>query len=154
MSNEKENILDFGLNENEESVWLRLGYAGFWERVLAYLVDAFVLMIPIMILQSGLVNIPFGRGIIMDQIVNLGAWWVYMAFMESSAHQATIGKKALKLKVVDTKGNRISFGRASFRFWGILIAMIPLGIGIVMIAWDEKKQGLQDKLAECLVVRV
>ena len=43
--------------------------------------------------------------------------WLYWALCESSAWQATLGKKALGIIVTDLEGRRISFGRASGRFW-------------------------------------
>jgi len=41
--------------------------------------------------------------------------WIYFSVLESSSWQASIGKKALGLKVVDKNGDRISFGRATGR---------------------------------------
>jgi uncharacterized RDD family membrane protein YckC len=80
--------------------------------------------------------------------------WLYFALMESSVKQGTLGKMALGLIVTDLYGRRISFGRASGRFFGKLItSMIPLGIGYMMAGFTEKKQALHDVLAGCLVLR-
>jgi uncharacterized RDD family membrane protein YckC len=79
--------------------------------------------------------------------------WLYYALMESSKNQATVGKLALGLKVTDEKGKRISFGRASGRFFAKILSSIILGIGFLMIAFTEKKQGLHDEIAGCLVVK-
>ncbi len=43
--------------------------------------------------------------------------WLYFAVMESSRAQATLGKKVCNLRVTDINGKRLSFGRASGRYW-------------------------------------
>ncbi len=78
--------------------------------------------------------------------------WLYYALMESSARQGTIGKNILSIIVTDTEGNRITFGRATGRFFGKILSELILNIGYLMIAFTEKKQGLHDILANCLVI--
>lgn len=78
--------------------------------------------------------------------------WLYYALMESSAKQATLGKNLLSLKVVDMAGNRISFGKASGRYFGKIISGLILMVGYIMVAFTEKKQALHDIMANCLVV--
>jgi uncharacterized RDD family membrane protein YckC len=79
--------------------------------------------------------------------------WIYYASLESSAWQATLGKKILGLKVTDLAGNRISFARASGRFFGKILSGMILGIGFLMAGFTERKQALHDILAGCLVLR-
>jgi uncharacterized RDD family membrane protein YckC len=50
-------------------------------------------------------------------------------------------------------GNRISFGRATGRFFAKIISAIILGIGYIMAGFTEKKQALHDILAGTLVIR-
>ena len=78
--------------------------------------------------------------------------WIYFAAFESSPKQATPGKMALGIKVTDLNGRRIGFGKATGRYFGKILSFIILGIGFIMIAFTEKKQGLHDKMAGCLVV--
>jgi uncharacterized RDD family membrane protein YckC len=59
--------------------------------------------------------------------------------MESSSKQATLGKMALGIIVTDLAGNRISFGKASARFWGKLVATLILGVGFIMTGFTRKK---------------
>lgn len=40
---------------------------------------------------------------------------LYFSFQEGSSRQATIGKRRMGLKVIDSQGNRMSFGRALLR---------------------------------------
>ena len=51
-------------------------------------------------------------------VIVLAIQWVYFAYMESSPRQATFGKAALGLMVIDGGGHRISFLRATGRWLG------------------------------------
>jgi len=77
--------------------------------------------------------------------------WLYTALQECSASQATLGKRLLNLKVTDLDGRRISFARASGRFFGSLIP--SFGIGYCMALFTRRKQALHDIMAGCLVIR-
>jgi uncharacterized RDD family membrane protein YckC len=151
-------------------------YAGFWLRVAAHLIDGMItgvvlcaLLIPLALatgLGGALRNIHPGEepdpAIILAFISSLWililggilAVWLYYAYCESSEWQATPGKKVLNLAVTDLNGNRLSFGRASGRFFAKMISgLIPFGIGYVMAGFTEKKQALHDMIASCLVLR-
>lgn len=112
--------------------------AGFWKRVLAYLLDSVVIGTAFYMI--------FGYA-------SVAAMWLYFALMESSKYQATLGKMALNLKVTDMHGNKIGFARATGRYFGKCISSLILGIGYLMIIWTEKKQGLHDIMAKTLVIR-
>ena len=58
---------------------------------------------------------------------------------------------AMDIIVTDLHGNRVSFGRATGRYFAKIISSIILFIGYLMIAFTEKKQGLHDIIAETLV---
>ena len=78
--------------------------------------------------------------------------WLYTALFESSAMQATPGKKAIGLKVTDLQGNRISFGRATGRYFAEWITGMTLFVGYVMVAFTQKRQTLHDMIAGTVVV--
>ena len=139
-------------------------YAGFWIRVLAYLIDSLVLSV--VFCPLGVVYGLAGAASEMDDnsplmmignaglnVVSLIVGWLYFAFMESSSWQATIGKKLLKLKVTDMHGNRIGFGNATGRYFAQILSGMICFIGYIMVAFTEKKQGLHDLLAGTLVVK-
>jgi uncharacterized RDD family membrane protein YckC len=138
-------------------------YAGFWLRFAAYLIDTIIL---------GLVFVPVGVVLELMQtasassqgldlmpgingLVNVGsilAGWLYSSLLESSSWQGTVGKKVVGLRVTDLDGNRISFGKATGRYFGkILSGMICL-VGFIMAAFTEKRQALHDQLAGTLVL--
>jgi uncharacterized RDD family membrane protein YckC len=82
------------------------------------------------------------------------ASWLYFALMESSARQATVGKIALGLYVTDLQGRRLSFGRATGRFFAkIITGLVPLFIGYIMAGFTARKQALHDMIAGCLVLK-
>ncbi len=78
---------------------------------------------------------------------------IYLSLMESSRHQASLGKMMLRLKVTDEKGGRLgvlqSFGRNLLK----VVSTVTLLIGFMMAGWTARKQALHDKLGGCLVVR-
>jgi uncharacterized RDD family membrane protein YckC len=121
-------------------------YGDFWDRFLAALLDGVILTIcniPIILI------FPEGSG----NVISLILGWLYYTLQESGSLQATVGKKAMGLKVVDMNGQRISFGRATGRYFGKIISAIILFIGYLMMIWDDKKQTLHDKMANTLIVK-
>lgn len=79
--------------------------------------------------------------------------WIYSAYLESSRNQATLGKLAIRAAVTDMRGDRITFARASLRFFGKILCILTLLIGFLVIAFTKYRQGLHDKLAGTLVFR-
>jgi uncharacterized RDD family membrane protein YckC len=60
----------------------------------------------------------------------------------------------MNLVVTDLEGQRLTFGRASGRFFAKIISgLIPFGIGYIMAGFTEKRQALHDMIASCLVLR-
>jgi uncharacterized RDD family membrane protein YckC len=78
---------------------------------------------------------------------------LYYSLMESSPWQATLGKRALGLQVTDLHGNRISFGRATGRYFAKIVSGLTLSIGYLMAGFTRRKQALHDIISECLVIR-
>jgi len=77
--------------------------------------------------------------------------WLYFAYLESSKNQATLGKMALRIAVTDLQGNRITFARATLRFFAKIVSVITLFVGFIIIAFTRYKQGLHDMIAGCLM---
>ena len=133
-----------------------MNYAGFWKRFAAGFIDLFIAAI-----LGGIVGVIVGsispeleyaESYLLGNIVGALMRWIYDAAFESSSKQATPGKMALGIKVTDLNGRRIGFGKATGRHFGKILSMVILFIGCIMIAFTEKKQGLHDKMAGCLVV--
>jgi uncharacterized RDD family membrane protein YckC len=149
-----------------------VGYAGFWLRFVAVIIDFIVIYC-----VRAMIFLPFGIGMgmrgvfhgaqpqtpadlipffatfIRIAIISTILQWLYFSLMESSAWQATLGKKALGLTVTDLEGRRISFGRATGRYFAKIISSLILFIGYIMAGFTEKKQALHDMIAGTLVLR-
>ena len=133
-------------------------YAEFWRRFCAYLMDVILIYISVLIMLSLHSSISYSIPgnidnffiLLLDLIIFP---WFYHAGMECSSKQATLGKMVFKIKVTDLYGNRISFGKATKRFWcKALVSTIILFIGFVIAAFTKKKQALHDILVSTLVI--
>jgi hypothetical protein len=113
----------------------RAEYAGFWLRLVAFVIDNvllglgfFLVVIPLLFLTGfrtffdefdpgeSLNDAGIFMLIVFFFLAATGALaltWLYHALMECSEWQATLGKKALGLVVTDMAGQRVSFGRAT-----------------------------------------
>lgn len=134
-------------------------YAGFWIRFLAYIIDGIVVGI-----AGGIVGAIFGAVLgamgtdlkvisSIARLLGIVISWMYFALMESSANQGTVGKMALGIKVIDLNGERISFGKATGRYFGKILSALIILIGFIMAGFTAKKQALHDMIAGTLVVR-
>jgi hypothetical protein len=79
--------------------------------------------------------------------------WIYFSFLLSGSWQATLGMKLLKIRIVDGVGNRISFKRASARFFASILSALLLFVGFLIIPFNRKKQGLHDLVAGTFVLK-
>jgi len=150
-----------------------VSYAGFWKRFVAALIDGFLLGIVNFIIFIPVIGL-MGLGAVTDVGENpeasaglvaaaIGAYtlsflavgaagWLYFTLMESSEKGATLGKMALGIRVTDMNGNKISFGRATGRYFGKIVSAMILYIGFIMAGFTQQKQALHDIMAGCLVV--
>ena len=159
-------------------------YAGFWRRVGASAIDGLILL-PIglvllwMFWPPDYVSGGTFRLSPVAYIIGALVAWGYNAGMESSSHQATLGKKALDILVTDLDGRPIDLQTAtlrnwidwlpsvailfdlSFRSWRVLagngffstLGWIAVAVSCGMVAFTVRKQGWHDIMAGCLVVR-
>ncbi len=131
-------------------------YADLGKRFLAALLDV-VIVIIISFLIRIVVSIVLSV-INSDVLASLGnlvgivIGWLYYAIQEISPKQATLGKQALGIVVTDLNGKRISFVKATIRYFSKFISALILFIGYIMAAFTEKKQALHDIIAGTLVV--
>lgn len=155
---------------------MNTNYAGFWLRFVAYVIDYIIIWVAqtfIFIPILGIIGISFATGIgentteaeaigmIAGLIAMLGATLLlsaiiallYWTILESSKLQGTIGKVALGIKVTDLEGNKLDFGKALVRNLCKIISGMILGLGYIIAAFTDKKQGLHDMIASTLVVR-
>lgn len=137
-------------------------YAGFWKRFAACLIDGIITNIAGFIFgffigffdgfSKALGGVGLGDTTAINSVFSLIVGWLYFSIMESSDKQATIGKMALGIIVTDTEGKRISFGRATGRYFSKIISALILLIGFIMAGFTKKKQALHDIIANSLVI--
>ena len=142
---------------------LEIQYADFSDRLLASIIDGLLIIIvpfPVVIVSSWIGQSLAGgedwgliTGFCLGWIFVLVLAWIYYAIMESSSQQATLGKIVMGIIVTNREQQRISFGRASKRYVGKIISLVILGVGFIMIARNEKKQGLHDMIAGSFVLK-
>ncbi|CAM3650075.1 RDD family protein [Pontibacter korlensis] len=146
------------LYQNEEKSPLTLEYASFWKRMAAIFVDAMLISFLMSITLPWLgINIAPEftdiEGRLKVQGIAAFFGWLYYAGFESSSKQATLGKQIFGIFVTDTEGYRISFARATGRYFGKMLSGLILLIGYLMAAFTERRQALHDKLAGTLVLQ-
>ncbi len=145
-------------------------YASFWERFAAIFIDGIILYAIGRVVQM-IIGAPDadelmamsqneGFGATMSaaylstsNLLSIAINWLYMALMMSGPWQATLGKRALGIKVTSLNGERISFLNATGRYFATILSTLILLIGYFMMLWDDKKQTLHDKLAGTLVIK-
>ena len=137
-------------------------YAGWWSRVGAYLLDALVLVGPLLIVVFlALAVAGDDEGGVWAfvgfmYLATLALPFVYFSLMHGSSGQ-TLGKRALGIRVVDEDGGAIGYGRAFGRYaitflFGIFA--LPVLLDYLWPLWDGKNQALHDKVVGSVVVRV
>ncbi len=148
-------------------------YGGFWRRFWAFWLDSVVIaLIPaICCLGAGFwliwkhigtapntqdetwVMLWAGLFYLLWCLIGFVCSWLYFALLESGKHQATWGKRLLGLKVVGAQGQRISFARASGRFFAKMVSYAIFYIGFIMMPFTNRKRALHDMLADTYVVK-
>jgi len=136
-------------------------YASLKQRFLASLIDVLILLIPDLIISNRiggsdlLWEIIHGHYYfysIVGELIQLIIGWLYFALQESGKLQATIGERMMKIKVSDMNYDRISFTKASIRYFSEYISALMLCTGYFIMLWDKKNQNLHDKIAGTLVL--
>lgn len=122
-------------------------YAGFWRRFAAIFIDGIILGL--------LISLPiyiFSRNQQLARNATSLAWALYSIFMWG-IWGASLGKMAMRIKIVGTNGSNISYGTAFLRCIGTIISSIPLYLGYLWMLWDGRKQTWHDKIASTCVIR-
>jgi len=135
-------------------------YAGFWIRSGAMIIDTVLIMLityPLLVAIYGWSYFDAGQtGFIAGRSDFLITWILptIATILFWLKKQATPGKMAISAKVVDARtGKTLSVGQSIGRYFAYFISALPLGLGLIWIAFDSKKQGWHDKLAGTVVIR-
>lgn len=133
-------------------------YAGFWQRTFASIIDAILgamITFPLLISVYGWEYFDMEEFVVgpADFLISyvlpaiaVITFWIYKL--------ATPGKMAISAKIVDaTTGKAPTGWQFVGRYLAYFVSILPLGLGILWVAFDRRKQGWHDKLAGTVVVR-
>jgi uncharacterized RDD family membrane protein YckC len=136
-------------------------YAGFWIRFLATLIDGLILSV-VALLYTDLVVSMFPTPVFDTSRVNVGqlillginlivglafeVWFV-------GRFGATPGKMACEIKVIRSDGARVTYLRSLARHFAKILDWFTLGIGFVMVVFDEDRRTLHDRICDTRVMR-
>jgi len=131
-------------------------YPSFWLRNLAYFIDL-VISVIIFLIIVGILTMLY-QSVTLLVGLSIICIWLYFAIFESSAKQSTFGKRICKIVVTDINGKRISFWRATWRFFvKILLTCLTFGlfgvIDVIFFLSNDKNRSLHDILAGTLVIK-
>jgi uncharacterized RDD family membrane protein YckC len=129
----------------------RAAYAGFWRRFAAYAIDYAVVLSGSVALGAAAPRIGLAGDASRLSLLVLAGYFLYCTLLESSPWQATLGKRALRLKVMNRRGERIAFARAALRFVAKLLSVLTLCLGFLLIVVTRRRQALHDLVAGTLI---
>lgn len=158
------------LSRNDDVEWEteEPRHAGFWLRLAAFSIDVIFILFCLFftrIIPDGAMIFTarlFPNVSLHDYLFNLRVteiltilltFWLYFSLMECSRNQATVGKAIIGIKVTDVEGERLSFGKATGKFFAQLASLCLLGIGHLFALFTEKRETFYDKITGCTVIK-
>ena len=144
------------------SPWpMGMDYAGFGQRVLAYIIDGLLVSMSygiVSAIPSLLYSLDPGLDEVAAVFLCLGQlilfplfFWYYVFFPARSGQ--TLGKRIMGIKIVSADGDSPGVGRCLVRLIGYWISGLILYIGFLMPLWDEENRALHDMIAGTRVIR-
>jgi uncharacterized RDD family membrane protein YckC len=131
--------------------------AGFWIRVVAYIIDGvivgivnFILTFVVTLAAGGSIN---GAPATLLQLIGTLIWVAYFSYFWSSRGQS-VGMMATNLRVTRSDGSPLTLGRAIGRAFALILSFAIIFIGVIMVAFTERKRGLHDMIADTVVTHV
>jgi uncharacterized RDD family membrane protein YckC len=143
-------------------------YAGFWRRFWAIGIDTVIVLLLALIGGLSLLAVYPDMSFRAAEIVG---WLIVVAyFVIGNGRGATLGKKSLGIKVIDTAGNppglQAGFIRSllpegagglryilpAFLGWIPAVIFVVQLIDLLWMLWDDRRQTLHDKMAGTYVV--
>lgn len=135
-------------------------YVGLVTRAIAFAIDAAVidgvavLVVAVVALAGTVLHIPSEVKTILLVIGGvayiLWAGGYFISFWATDGR--TLGNRVMYIRVVPANGGKLGYWRAARRFVGLILAVLPLCLGLVGILLSERRRGFQDRLANTVVV--
>ena len=150
------------IRENADvSTKFSMEYAGFWRRFVAVFIDGIIMNIVTLPANFGfqycMANVDQGAvyGVLaavcyISMLFFPALYWILM----HGKYGATVGKKAMGIKVVMADGSKMQWGRSIGRYFAYILSGIILNIGYIMAGFDDEKRALHDHICNTRVIRV
>jgi uncharacterized RDD family membrane protein YckC len=94
----------------------------------------------------------FVSGVLDDIGAGLGWGIVYFSLLPAWWGGQTVGKKLMRLRVLELTGKPVTVMHSLKRYGGYAAGLATGGVGFLQILWDPNRQGLHDKAAHTVVV--
>jgi uncharacterized RDD family membrane protein YckC len=145
-----------------------LAYAGLQLRVVAFFLDIMVLISCGMLFAAAagaylVVDSGFNDGNLSDRApyVAVAIFLAYVFVFLPLYHVLlwmrwgqTVGKMAVRIKVLSAEGGPVTLGQAAVRLLGFAASVLPLGLGVLLALFDDQRRALHDRLAGTVVVEL
>ena len=144
-------------------------YAGFWIRFVASILDGLILYLPRLLFQylfgrafGSFLNVdalsPFSPHDALKSWIGFGIYSLILTSIFSvyegwcfSRFGALPGMYIAGLKVTRADGTRLSFLQGVGRHFAALLNSFTLGIGLIVVAFDDQKRALHDYICDTRV---
>lgn len=135
---------------------LPLRYAGFWMRFWAYLLDLVVIgsinrLVFYPVFRSFGLSLAETSMFAPIAVLTGLTFYLYFVLMTKFLGQ-TLGKMVFGIKVINLKGEKLSWGTILFREWIGRFISSTIFIAYLVVAFLPKKQGLHDLFADTTVI--
>ena len=135
-------------------------YAGLATRTVAFIIDVILIdLVAIVIAAAGALVVSFFRfpndvqTILKVIAAGLALLWAVGYFVGFwSARGQTPGNRVMQIRVLTADGGRVKPARGLLRCVGLVLAALPLFAGYLLIPFDRRCRGLQDRLAGTVVI--
>jgi uncharacterized RDD family membrane protein YckC len=125
-------------------------YAGFGRRLAAFMIDLIMLFIVIgVIFGQHYVKSPLlsFEGIITNLVGVIITTYFWIKYL------GTPGKLLLDCQVVDANtGKSLNIKQALIRYLAYYASLLPFLLGFIWVAFDKRKQGFHDRIANTIVL--
>jgi uncharacterized RDD family membrane protein YckC len=129
----------------DDKRYISIDYASFWRRFGAILIDGLIIgLADMIILKASDIN-AFSILIVILIDFSYEIFSIYHNGM-------TIGKKALKIRVISTLGDKLTLKQAFIRYFSKTLSETFLSIGYLWMLFNDNRQTWHDKLASTIVI--
>lgn len=138
--------------QTTQNIQLEYPLAGIGDRLLAFAIDLCIMAALFLVLTYTL-DLAGGGGLAMNLLIGILVY-LYRLISEVFMNGQTVGKMALRIKVVKLDGSTPSFGSYFLRWLLETVDFLITGLGVVFIILTKKGQRVGDLLAGTTVVKI